>query len=131
MIHDIPDIRRDGWSLRPIAVSFAPLALGALLTFVILCRIDVRELRTSPVVLATSWVWSMMIVVWLESDARRRRLPCFDFGLFAYLFWPITLIWYCVWSRGWMGLLTVLGVFALFYAPFFAATVVGVIRLLG
>jgi hypothetical protein len=36
-----------------------------------------------------SWVWSILAALWVVADARRRdAIPCYDFGLFCYLFFP-------------------------------------------
>src|SRR4051812_26981555 len=45
--------------------------------------------------------WVFLMVLWADADARRRRrMPCYDFGFLAYLFFPLSVAWYCLWSRG-------------------------------
>jgi hypothetical protein len=40
--------------------------------------------------------WAVLLVFWVVVDARQgHRIPCFDFGLFCYLFLPVTLPSYC------------------------------------
>jgi hypothetical protein len=61
-----------------------------------------------------SFGWGLLCVVWVMMDARRaHRTPCFDFPLLLTLFYPASIAWYCLWSRGWrgwgmLGLLTLL-----------------------
>lgn len=60
----------------------------------------------------------LFLVMWIEADASRlRRYPCHDFGLFLVLTFPLSLFWYCCWSRGWRGLLLFLGLLVLMYVP--------------
>jgi len=62
--------------------------------------------------------WAVMLVLWMDADARRlRRLPCYDFGLLAGAFFPLSLLWYCWWSRRWRGLLVLLLLLALWFVP--------------
>jgi hypothetical protein len=63
--------------------------------------------------------WGLMLILWVDADARRRRVvPCYDFGLFVTIFFPLSLVWYCVWSRGWRGVFVFVGLLALFIAPY-------------
>jgi hypothetical protein len=51
-----------------------------------------------------------MAVLAIVNDARRRRLvPCYDFGLYCWVSFPLTVTWYCLWSRKWRGLLHIGG----------------------
>ena len=62
--------------------------------------------------------WALMLVLWADADARRRRLvPCYDFGLLVGVYAPLSVVWYCVWSRGRRGLLVVAALAALWVAP--------------
>jgi hypothetical protein len=54
-------------------------------------------------------------------------MPCFDFGLFAVLFFPVSLLWYCCWSRGWSGLLLLLLIFALWLVPWVLAVLTWIV----
>lgn len=54
------------------------------------------------------FVQLIAITTWIQTDAQRRgQTPCFDFGLL--LFWTnwFGLFGYCVWSRGWRGVLPI------------------------
>jgi hypothetical protein len=63
--------------------------------------------------------WCLLVVLWVDADARRRRrLPCYDFGFLAYVFFPLSVAWYCLWSRGWRGLLLLAALLALYMAPY-------------
>jgi hypothetical protein len=55
----------------------------------------------------TSVGLSLAMVLWVMADARLgRRTPCYDFGFLVAAFFPASLVWYVVWSRGRRGLLT-------------------------
>lgn len=63
-------------------------------------------------------------VLWIVEDARqKRRTPCFDFGYFLLVTYPFSLVWHCVSTRGWRGLLLLLAVLGIVYAPYFVATI--------
>ena len=60
-------------------------------------------------------------VAWVQSDARGRRCtPFFDFGTFMMATWPVSVLWYLIWTRRWRGLLLVL----MFLGLLFATTIV-------
>ena len=82
-----------------------------------------RAAPTFELLAGYGWVW--LTVFWIAADARRRRrVPCFDFGFLCIAFYPISLPWYCVWSRGWRGLL-MLGLLAcLWVLPILFAAVI-------
>lgn len=61
--------------------------------------------------------WSLLLVVWIITDARRRITPCFEFGYLCGIFLPLAVPWYCLWSRGWRGMLTLLALVSLWLAP--------------
>ncbi|HEX5271078.1 MAG TPA: hypothetical protein VFW33_11345 [Gemmataceae bacterium] len=104
------------WLTSPLA-----LLIGlSLVTAALLCCFVGAGLPPTPgaeLLLAMSW--ALMLVIWIDLDARRRgRLPCFDLGLLAAVWFPISVAWYCVWSRGWRrGLLLLLALFGLWIAP--------------
>src|SRR6059058_5280417 len=69
--------------------------------------------------------WTILLLMWMEADARQRRqVPCFDFGFLAYLAFPLSVAWYCLWSRGWRGLLVLLGLVCLVSMPFIVASTI-------
>lgn len=65
---------------------------------------------------------AVLLVIWVDADARyRKRIPCFDLGMFAFQFFPLSLIWYCWWSRRWHGLLMLGLLLALLVIPYVVA----------
>src|SRR6516165_2501880 len=49
---------------------------------------------------------ALAFVIWVVADARaRQQTPCYDFGFLVAVFFPASLCWYVVWSRGWRGML--------------------------
>lgn len=72
----------------------------------------------------TSALLAFALALWIRADAKRRRLtPCYDFGFLCYLTLPIATPWYCFWSRGWRGGLTLLLLIGLWLAPYLVAVV--------
>ena len=63
--------------------------------------------------------WPLMLVFWADADARYRHCtPCFDFGFLVAIFFPVSLLWYCVWSRGWgRGVVMMLALVGLWLLP--------------
>jgi hypothetical protein len=75
-----------------------------------------------------SWVWSILAALWVVADARRRdTIPCYDFGLFCYLFFPVVVPGYCFWSRGWRGLLMLIVILGTLMVPYIVAGVIAVV----
>jgi hypothetical protein len=75
--------------------------------------------------IVASLSWSLLLALWVVADARRRTgIPCFDFGFYCYVFLPFVVPWYCFWSRGWRGVLTLTTIAGLWLAPFIIANVV-------
>jgi hypothetical protein len=69
-----------------------------------------------------SFVWSILLAWWVVTDARRREsIPCFDFGFFCYVFFPVIFPAYCFWSRGWRGFLLLIVVFSTWMVPYIIA----------
>ena len=108
--------------LHPIV----PLVLFSLVTAAMLCAYTLAGEALSPetdTLVAFSWV--VLMLMWMEADARRlRHVPCYDFGLLAWVTFPLSTAWYCFWSRGWRGLLLVFVLLALYFGPWLAASVV-------
>jgi hypothetical protein len=68
-----------------------------------------------------SYVPSVFVVLWMAADAQRRRLtPCYDFGFLMLLLFPLTLLGYLLWTRGWWGIVVFIGMLALMYFPWIA-----------
>src|SRR5262245_14805754 len=110
--------------LHPVA----PLAAMALVKAPLLCYV-VSAGGGGSSVLTTIMAagWALMLISWMDADARRfGRLPCYDFGLLAAVFFPLSLLWYCLWSRGWRGMLVLLLLFGLWVAPYLFAVIFAV-----
>ena len=94
-----------------------PPGVLSLITSAVYGAYLVTEGRLSPMaeyLLSLSWLWT--IVLWMDLDTRQRRqIPCFEFSFLAAVTYPVSVLWYCVWSRGWRGLLIVLGLVGLMY----------------
>jgi hypothetical protein len=111
---------------RLVSSPLAPLlafsiALAAILTVSLIAGVSLSE--TSGLIVA--FCWSLLVAFWVLADARRRGcVLCFDFGLYCYLFLPCVVPWYCFWSRGWRGALTLSAIVSLWLAPYIIATVV-------
>jgi hypothetical protein len=72
---------------------------------------------------------ALAIVLWMIADARmRRRTPCYDFGFLVAVYFPVSLVWYVFWSRGWKGLLILAAFVGLWLVPWFSALGVWVLR---
>ncbi len=107
--------------MRPLLTTpAAPLAAFSLATAAFLCAfVAMRRPPTTGAEMVLALGWGLMLLLWADADARRRRrVPCFDFGLLAAVFFPVSVAWYCVWSRGWgRGLLLLLALFGLWLVP--------------
>jgi hypothetical protein len=67
-------------------------------------------------------------LLWLEQDARQRRLAAVhDWGLFMYIAAPILLPWYAFKSRGRRGWLFLFAVSLLLWPAYVAALVVSIV----
>jgi len=73
--------------------------------------------------LVVSWGIAACVAMWTVQDARSRRsTPCFDFGMFVFFTWFMTVPCYLIATRGWRGLIIV--VTTLFTT---VATIIGII----
>jgi hypothetical protein len=80
-------------------------------------------LRMSSVALA------LACILWVMADAQmRRQTPCYDFGFLVAVFFPISLLWYVFWSRGWRGFLLLGALIGLMLLPSVAAVVAWALR---
>jgi hypothetical protein len=69
------------------------------------------------------------IALWVAADLRSRgHTPCFDLPFLLLLAWPVSILWYCLWTRGWRGLLLWIGLLLLAYLP---ATATDIARFAG
>lgn len=113
-----------------LAHPLAPLVLLALATTAALCTLAWTSSAPSAAAdMLLSYGWALMLLLWMDADARhRRRLPCYDFGMLAGFFFPLSLLWYCFWSRGWRGLFVLLLVLALWLLPYLVAVAFWALR---
>jgi hypothetical protein len=90
-----------------------PLLLFALISSALLTTYRAVGMAPSPSFEMSAGVfWGLLLAFWVVADARHRTgVPCFDFGFLCWVFLPIAVPWYCFWSRGWRGSIT-LGVIA-------------------
>jgi len=71
----------------------------------------------------------LALVLWMMMDARaRHRTPCYDFGFLVAVFFPVSLVWYVLWTRGWKGLLTLVGLIGLWFVPWLTAMAAWILR---
>jgi hypothetical protein len=107
---------------RPLA----PLVLFSVALTTLLCISLIAGFAPSATFeLVASVSWSLLVAFWVMSDARRRRcVPCYDFGMFCYVFLPWIVPWYCFWSRGRRGVLTLGTIVGLWLVPYVVAAVV-------
>lgn len=102
-----------------------PLCVFTVETTLLYTAAIIAGVGISPAMqLAVGSVSLLLLLMWIEADARHRhQTPCFDFGYLCALFLPLSVFWYCLWSRGWkgLGILTLLGV--LWIAPSLAANI--------
>ncbi len=75
-----------------------------------------------------SYTFPFAVLFWIQADARKRRCtPCFDFGLFLYMF-PIFLVpGYLLWTRRFAGVLVALFLLLLYCLPWLVAVLVWII----
>ena len=66
------------------------------------------------------FVFSTIVAIWASIDAQTQKLQrSFDFGFYILIFWPITLLYYLIKTRGIIGFFQFLGFGTLYYAPLF------------
>jgi hypothetical protein len=92
----------------------------------------VNPSASSPVVLLIArYAVPIAIVLWIASEARdRRQTPCFDFTFWLLVFWPLSLFWWCIKTRGWWGVLVAFGLLLLAGVPGIFATLVDIGRMI-
>src|SRR5688572_25931879 len=88
----------------PIA-SFRPLAAALVLTGLWpIVRVFAGAPVTELELLVLSYVPGVFVMLWAMGDAQRQRCtPLFDFGLLMWLLFPLSLLGYLMWTRGWRG----------------------------
>lgn len=110
------------WLVHPLApLLFFTVALSVLLATYFAVGLAPSTRFES----VASLSWTLLLAFWMVADARRRkRTPCFDFGLFCYLFLPFVVPWYCFSSRGWRGAPMLVTLVGLWLLPYIVATAV-------
>ena len=74
--------------------------------------------------LLLSYVPSVFVMLWAIGDAQHRRCtPFFDFGLLIWYLFPLSLLGYLVWTRGWRGLAVFVALLAAIYVPWVISNV--------
>ena len=74
-----------------------------------------------------TWGFALILVCWVRADARARGyVRSFDFDAFVFFGWPIMVPYYLYRTRRVRGLLSSLGICALYFVP---DTVTVIIRL--
>jgi hypothetical protein len=124
---DVLVTARRGVSMRRIFYSpIAALIVLALIATLLRCAYVVARSPISPHANSlTAACWTFPVLIWMDSDAlRKRRRPCFDFGLFLVVTFPLSVVWYCFWSRGLRGMKLLLGLTGLLFVPAVAAALV-------
>jgi hypothetical protein len=108
--------RLDPWGV----LIFLALGLSAIQVASRAARVPISEQADQLAVFA----WGFSIVYWIVRDARRRsRVPCHEFGFLVAAAFPISLVWYVFWTRGWRGISTLGGLYGLMCLPGLAAYV--------
>jgi hypothetical protein len=77
----------------------------------------------------STFALALAFVLWIDTDARRQHItPCHDFGFLVAVFFPFSLLWYVLWSRGRRGLLVLGALFGLMLLPWLLAVAVWILR---
>jgi hypothetical protein len=112
--------------LGPFGILFATFLILAALQF------DYAAVGRAPsenVSRMSSLAVALACIVWIMADAQlRRQTPCYDFGFLVAVYFPISLVWYVFWSRGWRGFLVLGAVLGLMLLPALAEVVARAIR---
>ncbi len=111
---------------------FSPFKVLVALVFVVSAlRIAYVVTGAAPSAAAeflTPFCLGLAFILWVVEDARvRRRVPCYDFAFLVAVFFPVSVLWYVVWSRGWWGLVTLVAIFGLMILPQLSAVVAWVL----
>jgi hypothetical protein len=110
----------------PLGILFAMVALFSIFQFA-----SVSLGTSDPEIAArlTSFGLTLAFVIWIMADARvRRRTPCYEFGFLVAVYFPLSLAWYVVWSRGWRALFMLTGLVALMFLPWLLAVMAWILR---
>ena len=112
--------------LGPFGILFATVIILAAL------QVDYAAFGKPPsetVLRLSSFSMAFALILWVMADAQmRRQTPCYDFGLLVTVYFPISLVWYVFWSRGWRGFLMLGALLGLMLLPWLAAVVTWALR---
>lgn len=113
-----------------VIVPMGPLLIfSAMLSVLITIYVASGTMESQAFERLSSFSWVILLVLWITGDARRsRRTPCYDLGFFCALFFPVSLVWYCIWSRGWRGLLMLMALTAIFLTPYLLGQIVWLLK---
>jgi hypothetical protein len=115
--------------MRPLAPMAVLVAAVAASSVFFIAHVAAGPPPSETVQALTSLALVLSFVLWVMADARsRRRIPCYDFGFLVAVFFPASLVWYVLWSRGWRGLLTLAALIGLMLLPSVCGTVAWIIR---
>ncbi len=95
---------------------------------------SIIALHGMPVPNDTGKLWSLafqlILAFWVRVDRQVRgfRVP-YEFDAFVFFAWPFVIPYYLYKTRGERGLLSALGIYALFLAPFVPAGILTVLRM--
>jgi hypothetical protein len=99
-------------SLKSVYVTMATCA-----TFAAAYGLAGLELSPLPILFITAGPL-VSVVIWLQNDARLRRFATVhDWGLLAYVLWPVLVPWYVFKTRGTRAWRMSLGLLAAVLAP--------------
>jgi hypothetical protein len=110
----LPGGKAMGWFGRHGVLLLPVGATSILLTIYTLLGAAPSDMST----LLFQLCWALALILWIEGDARRRRItPCHDFGFLVGVFFPVSVVWYASWSRGHRGVLLLLVLLGLCIVP--------------
>lgn len=108
------------WIKSPLAQVIG-LALG-MMVLVPLAAGGARHhpLLTGAFAFITVYAMPIALAHWVAADLRGRGVtPCFELPFLLLLAWPLSLFWYCLWTRGGWGFVLAAGLVVLSYLPLF------------
>jgi hypothetical protein len=113
--------------MRSIAPFLPMIALSCLLSLMNVAAIARGVLP--PTSLLVDYAASGFLLLWVVTDARRRRcVPCHEFAFLVGVFLPVALPWYVFWTRGWRGLRVLAAFAGLILVPWAIGVVAYLIR---
>ena len=112
--------------LRPLGI---PIVTAAASAAFLVALVAAGRPPTETVQQLIALGLALAFVLWMMADARvSRRTPCYDFGFLVAVFFPVSLVWYVLWTRGWKGLLILVGLIGLWFVPWLTAMAAWILR---